>query len=166
MLYGVDGHVEQVPDVYDDHPVIPSSHTTTETTTTSTGDKKASTLPKSQGTDNLRPLFLSCNLTKSIDGNNTILKTLPYKNKETLIECNPLQFYSLRSHLIDILDVTLTEWNNTQPELNQDSPVLITLYFKKKNWKSVNGNTFGWMNQWTVTCPYKQTHQCVSHHNV
>ena len=88
--------------------------------------------PKSCETDNLRPLLLSCNLTKSVYVNNTIMKTLPYKNKETLIECNPIQFYSLRSHLIDILDVTLTEWNNTQPELNQDSPVLITLYFKKK----------------------------------
>ena len=130
-LYGVEGQVEHVLDVYDDHPVIRSSHTTTETTTTSTGDKKASTLPKSHGTDNLRPLLLSCNLTKSVYVNNTIMKTLPYKNKETLIECNPIQFYSLRSHLIDILDVTLTEWNNTQPELNQDSPVLITLYFKK-----------------------------------
>ena len=88
--------------------------------------------PKSQETDNLRPLLLSCNLTKSVYVNITIMKTLPYKNKETLIECSPIQFYSLRSHLIDILDVTLTEWNNTQPELNQDSPVLITLYFKKK----------------------------------
>ena len=132
MLYGVEGQVDHVPDVYDDHPVIHSSHTTSETTTTSTGDKIASTLPKSHGTDNLRPLLLSCNLTKSVYVNNTIMKTLPYKNKETLIECNPIQFYSLRSHLIDILDVTLTEWNNTQPELNQDSPVLITLFFKKK----------------------------------
>ena len=132
VLYGVEGQVEHVPDVYDDHPVLHTSHTTTETTTTSTGDKKASTLPKSHGTDNLRHLLLSCTLTKSVYVNNTIMKTLPYKNKETLIECNPIQFYSLRSHLIDILDVTLTEWNNTQPELNQDSPVLITLYFKKK----------------------------------
>ena len=60
------------------------------------------------------------------------MKSVAYNNEKTLIECNPIQFYSLRSHLIDILDVTLTEWNNTQPELNQDSPVLITLYFKKK----------------------------------
>ena len=28
--------------------------------------------------------------------------------------------------------MTLTEWNNTQPDLNKDSPVLITLYFKNK----------------------------------
>ena len=84
MLYGVDGHVEQVPDVYDDHLIIPSSHTTTETTTTSTGDKKASTLPKSHGTDNLRPLFLSCNLTKSIDGNRAIMKSVAYNNEKTL----------------------------------------------------------------------------------
>ena len=67
--------------------------------------------PKSHETDNLRPLLLPCNLTKSVYVNNTIMKTLPYKNKGTLIECNPIQFYSLRSHLIDILDVTLTEWN-------------------------------------------------------
>ena len=38
VLYGVQGHVEQVPDVYDDHQVIHSSHTATETLTTSEGD--------------------------------------------------------------------------------------------------------------------------------
>ena len=132
VLYGVEGHVEQVPNVYDDHPVIPSSHTTTETTTTSMGDKKASTLPKSHGTDNLRPLFLSCNLTKSIDGNKTIMKSVAYNNEKTLIECNPIQFYSMRSYLVDILEVTVTEWNNTIPDFNQDSPVIVTLFFKKK----------------------------------
>ena len=68
MLYGVDGYVEQVPDVYDDHPAIRSLHTTTETITTSQGPKKASTTPKNYGQINTRPLFLSCNLTKSIDG--------------------------------------------------------------------------------------------------
>ena len=133
MLYGVDRYVEQVPDVYDDHPVIHSSHTTKETITTSEGPKKASTTPQNHGQINTRPLFLSCNLTKSIDGNSTIMKSVAYNNEKTLIECNPIQFYSLRSHLIDILDVNIgRESNNTQPELNQDSPVLITLYFKKK----------------------------------
>ena len=88
--------------------------------------------PKSHETDNLRPLLLPCNLTKSVYVNNTIMKTLPYKNKGTLIECNPIQFYSLRSHLIDILDVTLTEWNNIIPDFNQDSSVIVTLFFKKK----------------------------------
>ena len=136
VLYGVEGQVEHVPDVYDDHPVIPSSHTTTETTTTSTGDKKASTLPKSHGTDNLRPLFLSCNLTKSIDGNRTIMKSVAYNNEKTLIECNPIQFYSLRSYLVDILEVTVTEWNNIIPDFNQDSPVIVTLFFKKKQTES------------------------------
>ena len=132
VLYGVEGQVEHVPDVYDDHPFIPSSHTTTETTTTSTGDKKASTLPKSHGTDYLRPLFLSCNLTKSIDGNKTIMKSVAYNNEKTLIECNPIQFYSMRSYLVDILEVTVTEWNNIIPDFNQDSPVIVTLLFKKK----------------------------------
>ena len=88
--------------------------------------------PKSHETDNLRPLLLPCNLTKSVYVNNTIMKTLPHKNKETLIECNPIQFYSLRSLLIDILDVTMTEWNNIIPDFNQDSPVTVTLFFKKK----------------------------------
>ena len=60
------------------------------------------------------------------------MKTLAYQNEETLIECNPIQFYSLRSHLIDILDVALTEWDQSQPEFNQDSPVLVTLFFKKE----------------------------------
>ena len=132
VLYGVDGHVERVPDVYDDHPVIPSSHTTTKTTTTSTGDKKASTHPKSHGTANLRPLFLSCNLTKSIDGKKTIMKSVAYNNEKTLIECNPIQFYSMRSYLVDILEVTVTEWNNIIPDFNRDSPVIVTLLFKKK----------------------------------
>ena len=49
--------------------------------------------PKSHETDNLRPLLLPCNLTKSVYVNNAIMKTLPYKNKETLIECNQIQFY-------------------------------------------------------------------------
>ena len=87
VLYG---HVEHVPDVYDDHPVIHITHTTTETITTSTGDKKASTTPKNHGQVNTRPLFLSCNLTTSVYGNNTIMKTVAYDNEKTLIECNPL----------------------------------------------------------------------------
>ena len=132
MLYGVDGYVEQVPDVYDDHPVIQSSHTTTETITTSEGPKKAFTTPKNHGQINTRPLFLSCNLTKSIDGNTKIMKSVAYNNEKTLIECNPLQFYSLRSYLVDNLEVTVTEWNKNIPDFNQDSPVIDTLFFKKK----------------------------------
>ena len=132
VLYGVEGHVEQVPDVYDDHLVIHTTHTTTETIITSTGDKKASNPPKNHGQINTRPLFLSCNLTKSVYGNNTIMKTVAYNNDKTLIECNPLQFYSLRSHLVDILEVTLPEWNKSIPDFNQDSPVIVTLFFKKK----------------------------------
>ena len=132
MLYGVDGYVEQVPDVYDDHPVIHSSHTTMDTITTSEGPKKASTTPKNQGQINTRPLFLFCNLTKSIDGNSTIMKSVAYNNEKTLIECNPLQFYSLRSYLVDILEVSVTEWNKNIRHFNQDSPVIVTLFFKKK----------------------------------
>ena len=52
--------------------------------------------------------------------------------KKTLIECNPLQFYSLRSHLLDIMDVRLTERNRSLVQFNQDSPVVVTLFFKKK----------------------------------
>ena len=118
--------------MYDDHPVIQSSHTTTQTITTSEGPKKASTTPKNHGQINTRPLFLSCNLTKSIDGNSTILKYVAYNNEKTLIECNPLQFYSLRSYLVDILEVTVTEWNKNIRHFNQDSPVIFTLFFKKK----------------------------------
>ena len=132
VLYGMEGHVEHVPDVYDDHPVIHTTHTTTETITTCTGDKKASTTPKNHGQVNTRPLFLSCNLTTSVYGNNTIMKTVAYNNEKTLIECNPLQFYSLRSHLVDILEVTLTEWDKSIPDFNQDSPIIVTLFFKKK----------------------------------
>ena len=69
--------MEQVPDVYDDQPVIHSSQTTTETITTSKGDKKASTTSKNHGQVNTRPLFLSCNLTKSEYGNKAIMKATP-----------------------------------------------------------------------------------------
>ena len=109
--------------------VTHSSHTTTETIAISTGDKKASNTPKNHGQANTRPLFLYCNLTKSVHGNNTIMQAVAYNNEETLIECNPLQFYSLRSHLVDILKVTLTEWNKSLPDFNQDSPVIVTLFF-------------------------------------
>ena len=129
VFYGVNDHVDQVPDVYDDHLVIHSSHTTTDTITTSTGNKKASTTPKDHGPVTTRPLFLYCNLTKSEYGNHAIMKTVAYENQKTLIECNPIQFCSLRSHLLDILEVTLTEWNKAIPEFNQDSHVIVTLFF-------------------------------------
>ena len=132
VIYGVHGAVTQVPDVYDDHPVIQSSHTTTGTTTQSTGLKTATTTPKEHGSVTTRPLFLYCNLTKSVYNNNTIIKAVAYNNEKTLIECNQLQFYSLRSHLVDILEVTLTEWNKGIPECNQDSLVIVTLFLKKK----------------------------------
>ena len=120
VFYGVEDAVEQVPDVYDDHPVIHTSHTTTETTTTSTGDKKSSTVPKSHGTDMIHPLFLSCNVAKHLDGNHTIIKALPYENKDTLVECNPIQFYSLNSSYVDILSVSISEWNNIIPSFHLD----------------------------------------------
>ena len=154
VLYGVEGHVEHVLYVYDDHPVIRTTYPTTETITTSTGDKKASITPKNHGQVNTCPLFLPCNLTKGVYGNNTIMKTVAYKNENTLIECNPLQFYSLRSHLVDVLEVTLTEWNKSIPDSNQDSPVIVPC-FLKRNWKSPKGNTLGLKSQWTVTCLYK-----------
>ena len=78
------------------------------------------------------PLFLYCNLTKSEYGNNVIMKAVAYDGQKTLIDCNPLQYYSLRSHVLDVVDVTLREWNNTIPEMNQDSPVTVTLFFQKE----------------------------------
>ena len=60
------------------------------------------------------------------------MKSVAYDNEKTLIECNPIQFYSLRSYLVDILEVSVTEWNNLIPDFNQDSPVIVTLLFKKK----------------------------------
>ena len=60
------------------------------------------------------------------------MKSVAYNNEKTLIECNPLQFYSLRSYLVDILEVSVTEWNKNIRHFNQDSPVIVTLFFKKK----------------------------------
>ena len=33
---------------------------------------------------------------------------------------------------MDILEVTVTEWNKNIRHFNQDSPVIFTLFFKKK----------------------------------
>lgn len=41
------------------------------------------------------------------------MKAVAYDGQKTLFECNPLQYYSLRSHVLDVVDVTLREWNNT-----------------------------------------------------
>jgi len=49
-----------------------------------------------------------------------------------LVECKLLQFYSLRGQLLDIVEVTITEWNRSKVQLNDNSPVVITLFFKKK----------------------------------
>ena len=54
------------------------------------------------------------------------MKAFAGNSEKTLIECKPLQFYSLRSHLVYILEVTLTEWNKGIPEFNQDRPVIVT----------------------------------------
>ena len=37
---------------------------------------------------------------------------------------------------MDSLEVTVTEWNNIIPDFNQDSPVIVTLFFKKKRTES------------------------------
>lgn len=73
-----------------------------------------------------------CNLTKSEYGNNALMKAVAYNNEKTLIECNLLQFYSLRGQLLDIGEVTLTEWNRSMLQFNKDSPVVVTLFCKKK----------------------------------
>lgn len=61
VLYGVKGHVNHVPDVYDDHPIIHSSRTATDTTTESTGIKTASKTPRDHVQDKIRPLVLQFN---------------------------------------------------------------------------------------------------------
>ena len=51
---------------------------------------------------------------------------------DTLVECNPIQFYSLNSSYVDILTVSLSQWNNVIPSFHVDRPVIVTLLFKKK----------------------------------
>ena len=48
------------------------------------------------------------------------MKAIAYNNDKTLIECNPVQFYSLRSQLLDIVEVTLTEWTWSMVKFNRD----------------------------------------------
>lgn len=61
-----------------------------------------------------------------------MIKAVAYNNEKTLIECKPLQFYIWRGQPPDIVEVTLTEWNRSKVDFNEDSPVVITLFFKKK----------------------------------
>ena len=58
------------------------------------------------------------------------MKAVAYNNEKTLIECKLLQFYSLRGQLLDNEEVT--EWNRSKVQLNDNSPVVITLFFFKK----------------------------------
>lgn len=48
------------------------------------------------------------------------MKAVAYNNAKTLIQRNPLQFYSLRGQLLDIVEVTLTEWNRSKVQFNED----------------------------------------------
>lgn len=57
------------------------------------------------------------------------MKAVACNNEKTLIKCNPLQFYSLCGQMLDIVEVTLTEWNRPKVQFNEDSPVVITLFF-------------------------------------
>lgn len=109
--------------------------------------------------------LLYCNLTKSQHGNNALMKAVAYNNAKTLIECNPLQFYSLRGELLDIVEVTLTEWNRSKVQFNDDSPVVITFFKNKRNRMVRHENILKWMSQWSVTHRYKRAQPFMSCHN-
>lgn len=47
------------------------------------------------------------------------MKAVAYNNAKTLIQCNPLQL-PLRGQLLDIVEVTLTEWNRSKVQFNED----------------------------------------------
>ena len=56
------------------------------------------------------------------------MQSVAYNNEKTLTEW----LYSMRSYLVEILELTVTEWNNIIPDFNQDRPVIVSLLFKKK----------------------------------
>ena len=62
------------------------------------------------------------------------------------------------------MEVTLTEWNRSKVQFNQDSPVVVTLFFKKKLDGSEK-NSLNWMSQWSMTCQYKRAQLFISYHN-
>lgn len=134
LVYGVKGWVDDIPDVYDGHPVLTTPETTKKTQNIKPAAKKESTVqPVHHGDDKSTMVYLYSNLTKSIFGTNDILKSFDYNHETTMIEFNQIQFHPLRHSFLDVLEFDLKQWNQSLLSLNEHVPTIVTLHvFQKK----------------------------------
>ena len=138
--------LDSIEDVYGGHPVLPTSRattstsTTTETTTSPTHSgssvmqKKTTVMPVTHGSDVTRPLHVYCNLGQSMIVNNQtidLLRQVEYKNEKALVEPEHMQLHPLRTEILDIAEVAITEWDGRSVTFNEDTPVICTLFFTK-----------------------------------
>ena len=138
--------LDLIEDVYDGHPVLPTSRTTTSTSTTtetttspthsgsSVMQKKTTVMPRTHGSDVMRPLHVYCNLGQSMIVNNQVidlLRQVEYKNEKTLVEPKHMQLHPLRTEILDIAELAITEWDGRSVTFNEDTPVICTLFFTK-----------------------------------
>lgn len=137
---------DSIEDVYDGHPIIHTSRTTTtassttETTSTPTHSgssekrRKTTVTPATHGSDVTRPLHVYCNLGQSTIVNNQVidlLRQVEYKNEKTLVEPEHMQLHPLRTEILDIAELAITEWDGRSVTFNEDTPVICTLFFTK-----------------------------------
>lgn len=138
--------MDLIEDVYDGHPVLSTSRTTTSTSTTtetttapthagsSEKQKKTTVTPAAHGSDVTRPLHVYCNLGQSMIVNNQVidlLRQVEYKNEKVLVEPKYMQLHPLRTEIVDIAELAITEWDGRSVTFNEDTPVIATLFFTK-----------------------------------
>ena len=137
--------IDQVDDVYDDHPVIGRSTTTTSTTSitestttpTHTGSKemrkKTTVTPVSHGDQVPRPVHLFCNVAESSSVGNQItnfLRDLPYKDDPIRWEPQHVQYHRVRGDTVEIVEVEVAEKNGDLLNLNPAGETQVTFHFK------------------------------------
>jgi len=133
--------ISVVEDVYDEHPVIRRSTTssTTETTDTPTHQgsqekqKKTTVTPVSHGDQASRPVHLYCNVGESsIVGTQitNFLRDLPYKDERIRWEPKHVQYHRVRGDTVEIVEVQVAETNGNLMTLNPAGETQVTLHFQ------------------------------------
>ena len=137
--------MDQVTDVYDDHPVIRRSTTTTstssttETTTKPTHkgsqdkQKKTTVTPSTHGEQATRPVHLYCNVGESsIVGTQitNFLRDLPYKDQPIRWEPEHVQYHRVRGDTVEIIEVEVAQTNGDLLTLNPAGKTQVTLHLQ------------------------------------
>ena len=133
VVYGVKDWVDNVPDVYDAHPIIVKPSTTKKTQIVKHPTKKESTAhPVQHGIPQPIAVYMYSNLTKNMFGENEIFKAFNYVHETGMVNFNPIQFHPLRNSSVDVLEFKFQQWDQTLLSLNPHEPTIVTLLFKKK----------------------------------